>query len=64
MRNTTKLGLALVLSVPLLTACPSGPISGGACSPIGSTQTDSSGQLWTCAKNLNTGNGYWYKGKP
>lgn len=40
-----------------------GPISGGACTPIGSTKTVD-GQLWTCAKNETTGNGYWYKGKP
>jgi hypothetical protein len=40
------------------------PLSGGPCDPIGKTKTDSTGQVWTCAKNLNTGNGYWYKGKP
>jgi hypothetical protein len=39
-------------------------VSGGACDQIGSQRTDSRGQLWTCAKNLNTGKGYWYKGKP
>lgn len=54
------LGLALALGGPAGCA----PRSGGACSPIGATQTDDSGQLWTCAKNLNTGKGYWYKGKP
>ncbi|HSL52003.1 MAG TPA: hypothetical protein VK878_23285 [Candidatus Deferrimicrobiaceae bacterium] len=59
MRSKWVIGAALVV---LLTACK--PISGGACSPIGSTQTDDTGQIWTCAKNETTGNGYWYKGKP
>lgn len=37
--------------------------SGMACDQIGSTHTDSKGQLWTCVKNQTTGKGYWYKGK-
>lgn len=53
---------AVVFVVALL-SCDDKPLHGGACSPIGSTKTDSSGQVWTCAKNVKTGNGYWYKGK-
>lgn len=59
---------ALVLAVAVLAALfywdkYETPISGGACSPIGKVKTDRDGQLWTCAKNAQTGNGFWYKGK-
>lgn len=64
MRVKTALGLSalVALALVLLVGCDK-PISGGACSPIGSTKTDDSGQLWTCAKNEKTGKGYWYKGE-
>lgn len=38
-----------------------GPISGGYCSPIGSTRIDLSQQKWECVRNGQTGNGYWVK---
>ncbi len=66
MRPRTALFVAFALTVWMvlgLTACDR-PISGGACNQIGSTKKDSTGQVWTCAKNLKTGNGYRYKGTP
>jgi len=57
-----KFILTTLLMVIALTGCD--PTSGGACDQIGSQTTDSHGQLWTCAKNVQTGKGYWYKGKP
>lgn len=53
---------AFVVAVAAGSSCE-GPMSGGACSPIGTTKTDSKGQLWTCVKNTETGNGFWYKGR-
>ena len=62
----TKALTGLALAGALAFSGPAGcaPASGGACSPIGSTETDDTGQVWACAKNETTGNGYWYKGTP
>jgi len=35
----------------------------GPCNQIGSQHTNKDGQIYTCAKNMDTGKGYWYKGK-
>lgn len=59
----TLAALGIAISAVLLSAAGCDPMSGGSCSPIGKTMTDSKGQVWTCAKNLQTGKGYWYKGK-
>lgn len=59
---------ALVIIVIVLAlirwAQTEGPISGGACPSIGTTQIDKRGQEWTCIRNVQTGNGFWYRGKP
>lgn len=52
---------AAVLSLALV-GCDVG--SGGSCDQIGSQHTNKDGTLYTCAKNVQTGKGYWYKGTP
>jgi len=61
MRNAIVHVALVVLIAAIGESCA--PVSGGACDPIGSTRTVD-GQVWTCAKNVDTGNGYWYKGTP
>lgn len=57
----TAIMIGTVVLVLTLSACDVAP--GGACNQIGSQHTNKDGTLFTCAENLNTGKGYWYKGK-
>lgn len=54
----------VVTAISIAISVSDQPLSGGACTPIGSTRVDCNGQVWTCAKNVQTSKGYWYKGRP
>lgn len=58
------LALALVLSVPLLAACPGGDITpGGACDQEGAQHTNENGYSYTC-KQVPGGNRIWQQDQP
>lgn len=67
MKNLIGIAIAIALAISLLLAFGVhvfGPISGGACAPIGDTRNDLARNVWVCVKNDQTGNGFWAKVTP
>jgi hypothetical protein len=62
-KKLKTLGAAIGVVAMTLTVAGCDVTQGGACNQIGSQHTNKDGTLFTCAKNQDTGKGYWYVGK-